>query len=63
MLEVIFSVIKYHKICLAVFDKVLEITTGGGISLGEQQPFCGDYIFSGHTMMLVTGYLVVRDCE
>jgi len=45
----------------AVFDKVLEITTGGGISLGEQQPFCGDYIFSGHTMMLVTGYLVVRD--
>ena len=46
-----------------VFDKVLEITTGGGISLGDEQPFCGDYIFSGHTMMLVMGYLVVRDCK
>merc|ERR1719341_139277 len=23
-----------------VFKKVLEITTGGGISLGEEQPFC-----------------------
>jgi len=44
-----------------VFAKVVEITTGGGISLGDEQPFCGDYIFSGHTMMLVMGYLVVRD--
>jgi shingomyelin synthase len=46
-----------------VFDKVLEITTGWGISLGDEQPFCGDYIFSGHTIMLVMGYLVVRDCK
>ena len=46
-----------------MFAKVVEITTGGGISLGDEQPFCGDYIFSGHTMMLVMGYLVVRDCQ
>ena len=36
---------------------------GGGVSLGEQQNLCGDYIFSGHTMILAVSYLTVRDCE
>lgn len=44
-----------------VWNKLSRIAMGGGISLGEEQKFCGDYIFSGHTMCLIMAYLVVRD--
>lgn len=44
-----------------VWDKLWGIAVGGGISLGETQQFCGDYIFSGHTGCLILAYLVVRD--
>jgi len=42
-----------------VWDKLWGIAVGGGISLGETQQFCGDYIFSGHTGCLILAYLVV----
>jgi len=45
----------------AVWDKLYSIAAGGGISLGETQQFCGDYIFSGHTMCLILAYLVIRE--
>jgi len=44
-----------------IWDKLWGIALGGGISLGETQQFCGDYIFSGHTGCLILAYLVVRD--
>jgi len=44
-----------------VWNKLSKIALGGGISLGEEQSFCGDYIFSGHTMCLILAYLVVKE--
>jgi len=44
-----------------VWNKLSRIAAGGGISLGEDQQFCGDYIFSGHTMCLSLAYLVAKE--
>ena len=46
-----------------VLSKLYTITVGGGISLGEQQPFCGDYIYSGHTVIFTLAHLALRQCE
>jgi len=44
-----------------IYEKLKSISGHGGISLGEKQLFCGDYIFSGHTMCLILSYLVVKE--
>jgi len=43
-----------------VFSRVLTIMSGGGLSINGKHIFCGDYIFSGHTMTLTMTYLVIR---
>jgi len=40
--------------------RVLTIISGGGLSINGKHIFCGDYIFSGHTMTLTMGYLVIK---
>jgi len=44
-----------------IWEKLKGVAFHGGISLGEKQLFCGDYIFSGHTMCLILSYLVVKE--
>eukprot|EP00092_Neocalanus_flemingeri_P013675 GFUD01014748.1.p1 GENE.GFUD01014748.1~~GFUD01014748.1.p1 ORF type:complete len:336 (-),score=120.53 GFUD01014748.1:44-1051(-) len=43
-----------------VWSKLTRVARDGGISLGDKQQFCGDYIFSGHTMVLIIAYLIVK---
>jgi len=44
-----------------VWYKLTKVAGDGGISLGDKQQFCGDYIFSGHTMVLIISYLIVKE--
>ena len=46
-----------------VLHRVLKIMSGFGLTINGQHVYCGDFIFSGHTMILVLCYLIVSECE
>lgn len=43
--------------------RVLKVLSGVGLSINGKHVYCGDYIYSGHTMTLVTAYLVIKECK
>ncbi|CAG0893858.1 unnamed protein product [Darwinula stevensoni] len=44
-----------------ILQRVVYLCTGFGLSISGHHTYCGDYIFSGHTMILVLGYLIMRE--
>lgn len=46
---------------LELMSRVVTIVTGGGMSFSDNKKYCGDFIFSGHTMILLLCFLVVRE--
>lgn len=42
-----------------VVHRVLKIMSGFGLSINGQHVYCGDFIFSGHTMILILCYLII----
>lgn len=44
-----------------VAKRSIKLIAGMGLSINGQHVYCGDYIFSGHTVMLVLGYLVISE--
>jgi shingomyelin synthase len=44
-----------------VTRRVLKIMSGFGLSINGQHVYCGDFIFSGHTMILVLCYLIISE--
>jgi len=49
-----------HTTVLIVLERFLKLVAGGGLTINGNYVYCGDYIYSGHTMILVTCYLVVH---
>ena len=47
---------------LVMAQRVLKLLSGFGLTLNGQQIYCGDYIYSGHTMILLMTYLVIKEC-
>ena len=45
-----------------VVHRVLKIMSGFGLSINGQHVYCGDFIFSGHTMILILCYLIIVEC-
>jgi len=41
--------------------RVGELLGGGGMQISGQKKSCGDYIYSGHTVILVCGYLILKE--
>lgn len=44
-----------------VAHRVVKILSGFGLSINGQHVYCGDWIFSGHTMILILAYLIVQE--
>jgi len=44
-----------------VAHRVVKIISGFGLSINGQHVYCGDWIFSGHTMILILAYLIVTE--
>jgi len=44
-----------------VVHRVLKIMSGFGLSINGQHIYCGDFIFSGHTMILILCYLIIAE--
>jgi len=46
---------------IEVVQRSLRIISGGGLSINGNQVYCGDFIFSGHTMTLFLAFFVIRE--
>jgi len=45
---------------LLVVNRVVQILSGGGLSINGKHVYCGDYMFSGHTVVFVMAYLCIK---
>ena len=52
----------YHNL-FKVVRRVVKIMSGFGLSINGQHVYCGDFIFSGHTMILILAYLIITECK
>lgn len=50
-------------VALVITKRVLQLISGFGLSINGKHTYCGDYIYSGHTVMLVMGYLIIVECK
>ena len=46
-----------------ILKRMVQLLSGFGLSMNGHHTYCGDYIYSGHTVCLVMAYLVVRECK
>ncbi|XP_076673196.1 phosphatidylcholine:ceramide cholinephosphotransferase 2 isoform X7 [Andrena cerasifolii] len=50
-----------HTSPLLITKRVLQLISGFGLSINGKHTYCGDYIYSGHTVVLVLSYLIIKE--
>ncbi|XP_030642087.1 phosphatidylcholine:ceramide cholinephosphotransferase 1 [Chanos chanos] len=45
----------------AQMRRIMKMIAGGGLSITGSHTMCGDYLYSGHTVMLTLTYLFIRE--
>jgi shingomyelin synthase len=48
---------------LLIAKRALHLMSGFGLSMNGQHVYCGDYMYSGHTVVLVSAYLLITECK
>lgn len=48
---------------LIIGRRVFQLISGFGLSINGKHTYCGDYIYSGHTVILVICYLIIAECK
>lgn len=48
---------------LMIAKRVLSLMSGFGLSVNGKHVYCGDFIYSGHTVTLVLSYLFIAECK
>lgn len=43
--------------------RIMKLLAGGGLSITGAHDMCGDYLYSGHTVMLTLTYLFIKECK
>ena len=46
-----------------ILSRAIKIISGFGLTMNQNHVYCGDFIYSGHTMTFVLGYLVMFECK
>ena len=46
-----------------VLMRAIKIISGFGLTMNGKHVYCGDFIYSGHTMTFVLAYLVMLECK
>lgn len=53
----------YGQTIITIAEEVLRLLQSGGLPITGKKTLCGDYIYSGHTIILMMAYLLVRECK
>ena len=46
-----------------IFARAMSVLIGLGLKINGRHTLCGDYIYSGHTIVHVICYLFIRECK
>ena len=46
-----------------IFARAMSVLIGLGLKINGRHTLCGDYIYSGHTIVHVVCYLFIRECR
>lgn len=52
-----------QKTYLVIATRAMKIVSGVGLKINGKHTLCGDYIYSGHTIVLVVCYLFIQECK